>query len=60
MARSAFEDGYAIGVGEKVSSMKSMTRTSRNYKTSIKIAIIDMMTNSLQKFCQAKLTIRRK
>ena len=32
MDRSASKDGYAIGGGEKVSSMTSMTRSSKNYK----------------------------
>ena len=58
MDRSASEDGYAIGRGEKESSM---TRSSKNYKEkNVKSANIDNMANPLQNFCQAKLTIRGK
>ena len=32
MEISTSKDGYAIGGGEKVSSMISMTRSSKNYK----------------------------
>ena len=65
MDRSASEDGYAIGGGEKVSSMSSMTsmtkmtRSSRNFEEkNVKSANLEEMANPLQNFCQAKLTIR--
>ena len=59
MDRSASEDGYAIDGGEKVSSMTSRIRSSKNFKEkSVTSDNSDEMANPLQNFCQAKLTIR--
>ena len=62
MDRSASEDGYTIGGGEKVSSMTKHDKNDKKFKElqgeSVKSANLEEIANSLQNFCQAKLTIR--